>query len=148
MKYLTLSGIGEPLLNPGFFSAVDMLAERGMKCGFFTNGTLLTLANCEKILQRRNITFIAITCDGATQHTFESSRLGAVFETWRERVSDFTTAARRLRPDLPLSVFTLVQKENAGELEAIDRLAAGLRFDHVNFLDPTSVDEAAESQAL
>ena len=45
-------------------------------------------------------------------------------------------------------MFTLVQKSNVGELDEIIRLAAALRFDHVNLIEPIFVDEVAESQAL
>ena len=31
-------------MNPEFFSLVDVLAERGIKCEFYTNGTLLAAA--------------------------------------------------------------------------------------------------------
>ncbi len=60
-----LSGIGEPLTNPQFFSLVDILAERHIKCEFYTNGTLLTLRVRQAILSRGNIHTVNISCDGA-----------------------------------------------------------------------------------
>ena len=78
-----LCGIGEPLMNPQFFSLVDILAERRIKCEFYTNGTLLTTRIQQAILSRHTIDSLSISCDGAQKETFENLRLGADFERWK-----------------------------------------------------------------
>ena len=92
-----LSGIGEPLVNPHFFSLVDILAERGVKCDFITNGTLLTPGRCDAILSRHHIGEVVISGDGAQQATFENLRLGADFESWKQQVRHFIAKAKQLR---------------------------------------------------
>ena len=85
------------MLNPEFFSLVDVLSARGIKCDFITNGTLLTPSVREAILSRHAIDGVVISCDGAHEATFESYRLGARFESWKQRVGDLLAEARKLR---------------------------------------------------
>ncbi len=139
---VVLSGIGEPLMNPHFFSLVDILAERRIKCEFFTNGTLLTTRMRQAILARPNIYAISISCDGAEKATFENLRLGADFESWKQSVHDFLTAAKE-QPGRTLSVGlnVVVSKGNLNEIRDIIRLAAKLGFDSVYVLQPIPVDD-------
>ena len=62
---VVLCGIGEPLMNPQFFSLVDILAERRIRCEFSHQRTLLTPRRQQAILSRCNIDVINISCDGA-----------------------------------------------------------------------------------
>lgn len=145
VEHVTLSGIGEPLLNPEFFSSIDLLAERRITCEFYTNGTLLTPQNCEAILKRRNIVSLAISCDGAEKAIYENSRVGANFERWMQSVRHLTMKKKKERPDLNISMFTVINKQNLNELGNIIRLAAELGFNGVHFLDPIPVDDFAEA---
>ncbi len=138
-----LSGIGEPLLSPDLFPVIDSLAEKHIMCCFYTNGTLLTPQKCEAILQRHNVVSLAISCDGAEKKTFENSRVGANFETWLQFVRYFLTRVKEQRPDLLVSVNTLITKQNLDQLEDIIRLVAELGFDSIHFLDPIPVDAIA-----
>jgi len=143
-KRVVLSGIGEPLMNPHFFSMVDILAERNIKCEFFTNGTLLTERMQKAILSRPNIDTIIISCDGAEKATFEALRVGANFESWKRSVREFVSAARRRQgPAMCLSLNIVVNKRNLNEVENIIRLAAELGFDSVGVLHPIPVDDVA-----
>jgi radical SAM protein with 4Fe4S-binding SPASM domain len=145
VEHVTASGIGEPLLNPHFFSLIDLFAERQITCEFYTNGTLLTPQNCEAILKRRNIVSLAISCDGAEKKTFENFRVGANFESWIRSVRYFTMKKKEERPDLNISMFTVINKQNLNELGKIIHLAAELGFNNVHFLDPIPIDDLAEA---
>jgi radical SAM protein with 4Fe4S-binding SPASM domain len=141
-----LSGIGEPLVNPHFFSLVDILAERGVKCDFITNGTLLTPGRSDAILSRHNIEEVVISCDGAQKESFESLRLGADFESWKQLVGQFVAEARQRRHQtLCISSSVVISKQNLNELGEIIRLASGLGFDAVTILVPVPVDDVAAS---
>lgn len=144
-----LSGVGEPLVNPEFFSLVDILAEHGIPCDFITNGTLLTAQACEHILSRDSIFRVVISCDGATTATFESCRLGARFESWQQLVGDFVTEAKRRRTHtLGLSMSTVISRANFSEIPQILLLAASLGFDRVSFIGLEAVDQSAASLRL
>ena len=141
---VVLSGIGEPLMNPHFFSLVDILAERKIQCEFFTNGTLLTARKRQAILSRPNINTVIISCDGAEKATFENLRAGANFETWKQSVREFSTAAKQQperKPSLGLNV--VVNKQNLHEIKNIIHLAAELGLDSVGILHPIPVDDTA-----
>ena len=137
-----LSGIGEPLMNPRFFSLVDILAERKIECEFFTNGTLLTTRMREAILARPNIRAISISCDGAEKATFENLRVGANFESWKQSVQEFLTAAKQQQGrTLSVGVNVVLSKGNLKEIKDVIRLAAKLGFDSVYILQPIPVDD-------
>ena len=141
---VVLSGVGEPLMNPQFFSLVDILAERKIKCEFYTNGTLLTPRVQDAILSRRNIEFISISCDSSRKETFESLRLGADFDKWKQSVQAFLLQAKQQRGGtLMIEMMVVVSKQNLDEMRDIVRLAKDLGFGHVRALDPIPVDEIA-----
>jgi pyrroloquinoline quinone biosynthesis protein E len=139
-----LSGIGEPLMNPQFFSLVDILAERKIQCEFFTNGTLLTEARRQAVLSRNNIDLVAISCDGSRKDTFENLRVGADFDKWKQSVHDFLLQANQQRgKTLSTAMNVVISKQNVDETGDILRLAAELGFGHVYVLDPIPLDEIA-----
>jgi radical SAM protein with 4Fe4S-binding SPASM domain len=141
-----LSGIGEPLLNPVFFQLVDMLAEHGIGCRFFTNGTLLSNSVRESILCRHNITGVAISCDSEQREVFESLRIGAKFEQWYARVRKFLAEAKAQRGrSLEISMFTVLSKHNVGNVGGIVRFSSQLGFRHLVFFDPIPLDPVAAS---
>jgi radical SAM protein with 4Fe4S-binding SPASM domain len=143
LKQVKLSGIGEPLLSPHFFSLIDFLAERRIMCSFYTNGTLLTPQKCEAIIKRRNIISLAISCDGARKETFENTRLGANFETWTQFVRYFLDKAKEERPDLRIEANTVITRQNFNQLEEIIRFVAELGFYSIFFLETIPVDDIA-----
>jgi radical SAM protein with 4Fe4S-binding SPASM domain len=147
-RRVILSGIGEPLVNPEFFALVDILAEHGIHCVFFTNGTLLSAKMRGAILARENIDEICISCDGARKSTFEALRLGADFDKWSASVRQFLVEARQ-SPHPPRVVANIVaSKGNLNELGDILRLVKDLGFDSANLLEPVPVDNVAESLYL
>jgi radical SAM protein with 4Fe4S-binding SPASM domain len=148
LTHVTLSGNGEPLLNPDFFPSIDLLAREGLACNFFSNGTLLTPRNCEAIIERRNITMVAISCDGASKETFEQCRVGANFDKWLQSVSHFISRMYEQRPDFNVTMFTTINKNNSNEIERIIQLAAELGFKNIQLIDPIRVDELAEANEL
>jgi len=137
---------GEPLVNPQFFLLVDLLAERGIRCAFFTNGTLLRPQVRHSILARDNIDRISISCDGARPETFEALRQGADFAKWKELVGLFLAEARGRRTSLRLVASILVSTRNLSELPDILRLVGELGFESATLLDPIPFDE--ETAAL
>jgi radical SAM protein with 4Fe4S-binding SPASM domain len=146
---VVLSGIGEPLINPDFFSLVDVLAERGIKCEFFTNGTLLTESRRQAILSRSNIDTVNISCDGSRKDTFESLRVGANFETWKELVREFLLRSKQQRGrTLDIGMNVVVSKQNRHEIGDILRLAAEMGFGNVYVIDLIPVDDIATSMYL
>lgn len=144
-----LSGIGEPLLCPHFFELVDILRLRGIRCRFYTNGTMLDAGKRESVLSRDNIVEINISCDGACRATFEGLRVGADFDRWQQFVRQFLADAKQRRAaKLTSTLTTVLSRQNIGELEQIVRLAGDLGFDYVGVLDPIPGDDTSAALQL
>jgi pyrroloquinoline quinone biosynthesis protein E len=145
-KRISLSGIGEPLMNPDFFALVDILAERAITCEFVTNGTLLTARMRGAILAHPNIEQICLSCDGSEAATFEKLRVGANFGKWKQLVEAFVAEARERRGNaLRIVANVVVSKHNADEVREIVQLAARMGFDAINVMEPVPVDEVASA---
>lgn len=146
---VSLNGIGEPLVNQAIFRMIDHLGERGASCTFYTNGTLLSERNRTEILKRSNITFIGISCDGASTEVFEKLRFGADFSRWQQNVRAFVAAARERKP-LPIRVAmsTVLSRDNQHEVCDIVRLAAELGFGSIQLSDVVPNDETSAAMAL
>ena len=142
-----LNGIGEPLVNPYFFALVDVLAERGIDCEFYTNGTLLgRQATRDAILSRPSIRSLRISCDGATKETFEAMRAGADFDRWKESVQGFVTQAKEHRAGtLDIGIMSVLSRQNLNEIGGVVRLTAHLGMDWVYVGPPIAIDEEAAS---
>lgn len=146
---VSLNGIGEPLLNPHFIQLVDLLAERGIACSFFTNGTLLAPHVREQILARMNVNYVGISCDGASKETFEALRVGARFDVWKEFVKAFVKGAHsRAENPIETSMSTVVSRRNFGELSEIVELASELGFTKLTLADVVRNDEISAAMAL
>jgi radical SAM protein with 4Fe4S-binding SPASM domain len=131
-------------MNPQFFSLVDILAERRIKCQFYTNGTLLTPRTQQAILSRRNIDIVSISCDGSRKESFESFRLGADFDKWKQSVQEFLLQAKQQRGGtLDIGMNVVLSKQNLHEMGDILRLARELGIGSVYFLEMIPVDKIA-----
>jgi pyrroloquinoline quinone biosynthesis protein E len=148
-KSVSLNGIGEPLINPQFFTLVDILAERNINSTFFTNGTMLTERVQDAILSRQNISYVGISCDGAQKTTFEQLRVGAKFEIWKKYVKQFLAKAHNRQPQpIQTIMSTVVSKQNLSELSIILDLAKELGFRAVSFSDVMPNDDVAAEMAI
>ena len=148
-KSVILSGTGEPLMNPEFIDMVDALAERNIECEFFTNGTLLSENNREKILARPNISYIAVSCDGAEKETFETLRYGANFEKWKIQTGEFLCEVNKSKaPRMLVSTNTVLGKSNFSQIDGIIRLASELGFHRMHFLDMIPIDKEAQNYIM
>ena len=134
------------MLNPDFFSLVDVLSDGGIKCDFITNGTLLTPSVREAILARHAIDGVVISCDGAHEATFESYRLGARFGSWKQRVGDLLAEAKELRGEtLAFTMSSVISRPMLNEFPDVIRLAVELGFPRITFLVPLPLDDVAAS---
>jgi radical SAM protein with 4Fe4S-binding SPASM domain len=137
-----LSGNGEPLINPNFFSLIGLLGKRQINCTFYTNGTLLTTQVADAILSYPNITALAISCDGASKETFEALRSGADFDRWEINVRNFVSKALKRSPRaIHTTMFTVLSNKNVHEAEQILLYAADIGFESIYFIDPVPSDE-------
>jgi radical SAM protein with 4Fe4S-binding SPASM domain len=125
------------------------LAQRGIDCTFFTNGTLLVPRLRDAIVSRMNVTFVGISCDGARKETFEVLRFGSKFEAWKGFVKDFIAAAhgRSGRP-MQTMMNTVLSRRNLSEVPEIIQLAGELGFRSIHLGDMMPNGDVPASLAL
>ena len=69
---VTLTGGGEPMMNPEFSYCIDKLSERHISVGVITNGLLLNDTNIESVA--RHASFFRISLDTADEKLYQSMR--------------------------------------------------------------------------
>ena len=69
LKYVQLSGSGEPLLHTGLEEAIAYLTERGLESLIYTNGTRLTPERFES-LARAGLSVCKVSCQGWDRESY------------------------------------------------------------------------------
>jgi radical SAM protein with 4Fe4S-binding SPASM domain len=124
LEQVTMQGLGEPLLAPDFFDMLEYLAERGIRMGFNTNGTLLTRDKAERLV-RLGVDWLHVSVDGATAGTYENIRHGSSFELVKRNVAGLVDVMREVGAEKPtLEVVFVAMRRNIHELCDVVRLTA------------------------
>lgn len=131
---LILYGIGETLMHKDVFEMVRYSKSRGIYCGFFSNGTLLTERNRESILEYGQ-DYLNISIDGPTKESFERQRAGANFEKVVANVKAMSALVRERKSSLDLSVWNCLTLENMHELPDLVRLTYELGISRLTVQD-------------
>lgn len=124
---LSLSFMGEPLLDKNIFKKIKMAKERGIKSvSFICNASLLTEEKA-KCLIDSDIDVITFSIDGATKESFEKIRVGLNYEQVVGNIKRFIELRKRLKSKKPTISVDMVQtKFNEGETELFKRQWEGL----------------------
>ena len=124
LEVVTMQGLGEPLLAPDFFVMLEYLAERGIRTGFNTNGTLLTRERAERLVQL-GVEWLHVSLDGATAATYEDIRGRSNFELVKRNVRGVVEVMRERGAEKPeLELVFVAMRRNLGELCDLVRLTA------------------------
>ncbi|MEW6368669.1 MAG: radical SAM protein [Acidobacteriota bacterium] len=128
-RQVLLHGIGEPLMNPGLLSIIELLPDPS-KAGFSTNGLLLTRAISEKLV-KIGLGWINVSIDAATAPTYRRIRhndLSRLLDNIRALIG---ARGERSRPQVFINM--TLMKENIAEAPLFVRLGAGLGVNQVVF---------------
>jgi len=87
LKYVNLSGSGEPLLHTGLEDAVAYLAERGVTSMIYTNGTRLTPARFESLCQA-GLSICKVSCQGWDRESYAKWMSMDAFDQVRAYLKD------------------------------------------------------------
>lgn len=138
-----VSYCGEPLLNKDIFNMVRYASDKGMCVSMLTNGVLLN-AEARKGLLDSGLNFMAISMDGASKHTYESIRIGALFETLVENIRLFVKERNHRRLSYPaIDLQMVVTQKNIHEVDAFEKLARDLGVDRA-YLKSLHIDRSKE----
>jgi radical SAM protein with 4Fe4S-binding SPASM domain len=136
LRRLTLQGLGEPLLSPHLLDMVRYAGERGIEVGFNTNGTLLTRAIADQLVEI-GCGWLHVSLDGATGATYEDVRHGT---DMRPHPGQFERVVGNLRGLVEarasgrrprVQIVFVAMRRNIAELPDLVSLAAGIGVDSV-----------------
>jgi mycofactocin radical SAM maturase len=116
--YVNIGG-GEPTIRADFYDLVDYSVSRGVGVKFSTNGSTLTPARARR-LSGTDYVDVQISIDGADAETNDAVRGPGSYATAR-RAMDYLAEAGFG----PFKISVVVTRENAGQLDALEQLAAG-----------------------
>ncbi len=124
-----LQGMGEPLLNGNLVELLREGETRRTEMSIISNGSIYRDELAEELMTLE-MTSITFSIDGATASVFERIRAGSSFERVKENVGRYVQArGGATRPIL--AAWTIVTRDNIGELPGIVALTASLGLDHL-----------------
>ena len=143
LKRVDLTGIGEALMNRGFFNSLKILKSRGLYVTLNDNFTLMTEDAARRIVEL-GIDQIFLSLDGATKETYEQIRVGANFDkvvSNARRLIQIKREMRKKRPEVKIN--TVVCSTNYRELPDIVELAHNLGIGMVQFVNVITFEDTA-----
>lgn len=144
LKRVDLTGIGEALMNRGFFEALELLKAHGLYVTLNDNFTLMTEAAARRIIGL-GVDQIFLSLDGATKETYEKIRIGADFDKVvanARRLIRLKKDLRKKRPEVKINA--VVCSTNYRELPAIVALAHDLGIGMVQFVNVITFEHTAD----
>lgn len=135
---IKLQGLGEPLMQGSdFFEMIQYARKHNIWVRVTTNSSLLHIKDNYKKLVDSDVNEIQMSIDGADKDTFESIRLGSVFERVMDNCKKINTYCDE-KNIVRTKMWTVVQKKNKHQLTELVNLAADLGFkNHVFSLNLT-----------
>jgi MoaA/NifB/PqqE/SkfB family radical SAM enzyme len=123
VKRVVLHGVGEPMLVKDLPERIAYLKRRGAYVLFNTNGTLLTEANGERLLDS-GLDELRVSLDAAESSVFQMVRGKDMFDRIVTNLTAFRKRQRERGAELPrVSLWLTGLRETIGQLEAFVRLA-------------------------
>jgi MoaA/NifB/PqqE/SkfB family radical SAM enzyme len=153
VKRVVLHGVGEPMLVRDLPERIAYLKQRGIYVLFNTNGTLLTEANGERLLDS-GLDELRVSLDAAESSVFQMVRGKDMFDRIVTNVTNFRRRQRERDAELPrVSLWLTGLRETIGQLEAFVRLAHKMDVPEVYlqrlvFFDDNAVGLARAESAL
>ena len=124
---LMLNGDGEPFLHKDILKYIDIYSNYGIKVG--TNTNLCAMSNEIWNLLEKCITFLNISCDGATKETYELIRKRLNYNTFIDNLNKLNKFAPNIRKNLDC----VIMKQNIKEIPDLVKFAADNDFASVRF---------------
>jgi MoaA/NifB/PqqE/SkfB family radical SAM enzyme len=135
LKRVDLTGIGEALMNRGFFDAVELLKSRGLYVTLNDNFTLMNEKAARRIIEL-GVDQVFLSLDGATKETYEQIRVGANFAKVIANARHLMRIKREMRRQRPeVKINTVVCSTNYRELPVIVELAHDIGIGMVQFVN-------------
>jgi radical SAM protein with 4Fe4S-binding SPASM domain len=148
-RRLTLSGAGEPLLNPDLVAMIAHAGRHGASTMIPTNGTLLCKGELARELVEAGLNTLKISIDAATARTYQAIRRQDCFDKVLEGIRHLDRVKQQHNsrtPELRLDVVIL--NENYAEIPDIVELARQLHIGTVFFRPLQATGTGKERQSM
>ena len=117
LKFVTLSGSGEPLLHTGLEEAVRYLTDHGVESLIYTNGTRLTPERFERLCQA-GLTICKVSCQGWDRESYTKWMSMDAFDQVREQLEGCVQILKEKRYTTYLQTNHLVHDYEQREYQA------------------------------
>lgn len=146
-QYVTLSGLGEPLLHRDFLAMIGLLKQSGSLVNTTTNGILL-----EKMapdLAASGLDLISVSLDAASRQAYGRMRNERFYDQVRQGIKALVEAKRRRGGGPAIRASMVISSENYRETAQFVEHCHGLGVEMVLFqpLDPQDIADASLYQA-
>jgi len=122
--YITMTGNGEPMLNPHIYEMCRRAVDHGFVVGMITNGSILTEKNSRSLIES-GIHRVQISLDAVVKEVFEDSYGDESgpngFEATIEKVLRFIYLARNEYAESPFITIAAVMTEPVKKIAALNR---------------------------
>lgn len=109
---INLSHRGEPLFHPHLETMVEMAARRDLGTRIHTNATILDPKRTERLLDA-GPDLVSFSFDGYDKETYESVRIGGIYEETLENIRHFLSEKRRKGRKKPYTVIQIIEPPDA-----------------------------------
>ncbi|MFH1673078.1 MAG: radical SAM protein [Pseudomonadota bacterium] len=120
-----LGGSGEVFMHPDILYFMDYILERGSRVQFITNGSLLNSTLSEELAKRSGYD-LQLSLDAFSKKTYDSIRVGAVFDDVIKKFTYFVNCLSKSKTDVNLSITSVLMRRAIEEFPMIIRFAAEL----------------------
>lgn len=126
-KLVIINGYGEPFIHPDISEIISAFAEYDIRILTTTNAQYIPADSLQKI--DKSFMRINVSCDGATERTYQSIRRHASFEKFKANVRTL----RENCPHVQLYLSVVAMRQNIHEAVELVRLAKEYGFGEIRF---------------
>ncbi len=117
--YVTLQGIGEPLLNKDIMQMIKYCTDKGISTYINTNGTILTETKSRELIAS-GLTNLSISVNSFDEETFSKTRSGASIKKISENIKKFVEIKKEIGSKNPIVSFrAILMKETEPHMEEL-----------------------------
>lgn len=134
LRHLSPQGLGEPLLNPDFFSMLEIAKSKSINTYVNTNFTIFSEEKAKRLAVLADT--LVISLSAASSETYENVHRGAPFEKVVENIRRFMQIKGSLRQKTAeVQIKFIIINKNVQEMQKLITLAADLGVKNICFDD-------------
>lgn len=117
LVYVTLQGVGEPLLNKDIMKMIKYCSDKGISTYINTNGTILTETKARELINA-GLQNLSVSINSFNEKIFTETRSGASVTKVTENVKKFINIKNELNKKRPIvSLRAILMKETEPSME-------------------------------